>query len=271
MNLRIILLCFLFVGSAHADADEFESLYGQLLASYWRPTVSINGINTTVFDYAKMKSDSEWSQSLFTKVLKAISEVSPSELQGPDEEKAFWINAYNFAAMSLVIEHYPVDSIRSLRISLVKYPWSKKAIQIGINEYSLKQIEKDILLEKFDDPRIVFAVSCAAVSCPDRIAEPFTAEKIDRQLDDMIGNFFLNTRKGLLLNRSKKTLTLSWILKKDRDIFAVNEGGVVGFVLPYLSTVTQNWLNANSVNIDYFEHDWTLNDLTQASIVTKDE
>ena len=252
------------MNSAHAEAIEFEKLYGQLLASYWRPTVNINGTNTTVFDYAQMYLDAQKSQSIFNRTLKAINETNPLQLKDPSEIKAFWINAYNFAAMRLVIVHYPVDSIRSLRISLIKYPWSKKAILIGGNEYSLKQIEKDILLKNFDDPRIVFAVSCAAVSCPDRIAEPFTAQNIEQQLDDMIGNFFKNTKKGLLLNRDKKTLTLSWILKKDMDLFDAREGGVLSFVLPYLEPKSRAWLQENQVNIDYFDHDWALNDLAQA-------
>ncbi len=267
----IIFFFLLTVNFAHADSTEFENLYGQLLATYWRPSVSINGVNTTVFDYAQMKKDTEQSQSLFNSTLKAINETDPLQLKEPNEIKAFWINAYNFAAMRLVIEHYPVDSIRSLRISLVKYPWSKKAIQIGKKEYSLKQIEKDMLLTKFNDPRIVFAVSCAAVSCPDRIAEPFLAEKLDQQLDEMIGNFFTNTDKGLFLNRKEKTLTLSWILKKDMDLFKNKEGGVLGFIQPYLPSDMQSWLSTNSVNIEYFEHDWTLNDSAQANIKTKDE
>lgn len=265
MKIRIILLLLFAVNSAHADAIEFENLYGQLLASYWRPTVNINGTDTTVFDYAQMHKDAQQSQSVFQSTLKAINETNPLQLKDPNEIKAFWINAYNFAAMRIVIEHYPVDSIRSLRISLIKYPWSKKAILIGGNEYSLKQIEKDILLKNFDDPRIVFAVSCAAVSCPDRIAKPFTEKKLDQQLDDMIGSFFKNTKKGLLLDRDKKTLTLSWILKKDMELFDNREGGVLGFVLPYLELKSQAWLQKNQVNIEYFEHDWALNDLAQAN------
>lgn len=252
------------MSSAHADFDEFENLFDQLLERYWRPTVSINGVNTTVFDYSQMKVDAEQPQSIFRQTLKAISGVDPSQITKPDEIKAFWINAYNFAAMRLVIDHYPVDSIRSLHISLVKYPWSKKAIQIGGDEYSLKQIEKDILLKKFDDPRIIFAVSCAAVSCPDRTPEPFIAAKLDQQLDNMIRNFFANPHKGLLLIPGNNTLTLSWILKKDKDLFESREGGVLGFISPYLSKEMRAWLEVNLVNITYFNHDWTLNDLAQA-------
>lgn len=250
--------------STHADTAEFEHLYGELLANYWRPTVKIHGTNTTVFDYAQMAQDAQLPDSLFNRTLRAIEQASPEQLQGTNVTKAFWINAYNFAAMGLVVGHYPVDSIRSLSISLIKYPWSRQAIRIGEVSYSLKQIETDILLEQFNDPRIVFAVSCAAVSCPDRTTEPFMAERLDSQLDAMIGLFFKNPSKGLRLNRDTGTLTLSWIIKKDRHLFQDKEKAVLGFVMPYLEAGLQDWLMVNPVVIDYFEHDWTLNDIAQA-------
>ncbi len=264
ITLKILLFYSFTVNLALADTTEFANLYDQLLATYWRPTVTINGIKTTVIDYAQMHKDSIQTDSLFNQTLQAINKTNPSQFNDPNEIKAFWINAYNFAAIHLIIENYPVDSIRSLSISLIKYPWSKKAIKIGNQEYSLKQIEKDILLENFDDSRIVFAVSCAAVSCPDRTAEAFTAERLDEQLDEMIRSFFKNPYKGLSLDRNSKTLTLSWILKKDMQLFNNSEEGILDFVLPYLQLEEQTWIRKNRINIDYFEHDWTLNDLAQA-------
>ncbi|MCO6414510.1 MAG: DUF547 domain-containing protein [Thiogranum sp.] len=252
------------VDAPHADVVEFDRLYGRLLAEYWHPSVEIHGISTTVFDYARMKQDAKYPDSLFNRTLQAIKGVDSARLQEANETKAFWINAYNFAAMRLVIDHYPVDSIRSLSISLIRYPWSRKAIRIGNKDYSLKQIEKDILIEQFNDPRIVFAVSCAAVSCPDRTAQPFTGQRLDAQLDAMIRTFLENPGKGLRLDRDRRVLTLGWILEKDRQLFQNRPGGVMGFVLPYLERDVREWLEVNPVEIKYFEHDWTLNDLAQA-------
>ena len=263
LMLWTIALLTLAFHSSHGDSAGFERLYGELLASYWRSAVTIHGVDTTVFDYAQMTRDAQMPGSLFEQILKAIERVEPTQLLKPNEAKAFWINAYNFAAMRLVIDHYPVDSIRSFNISLVKYPWSKKAVHIGERSYSLKQIEKDILLKQFNDPRIVFAVSCAAVSCPDRIAQPFTARQLDEQLDEMIRTFFRNPGKGLRLERNKNILTLSWILEKDKRLFQDRPMGVLGFVLPFLERDSREWLEINPVDINYFEHDWTLNDLAQ--------
>lgn len=263
MMLWIIVPLVLVFHTSYADSAEFERLYAELLAAYWRPAVTIHGVDTTVFDYAQMTRDAQLPGSLFEQTLKAIEQVEPAQLLNPNEAKAFWINAYNFAAMRLVIDHYPVDSIRSLSISLLKYPWSKKVIRVGGSSYSLKQIEQDMLLKQFADPRVVFAVSCAAVSCPDRIAQPFTAQLLDKQIDVMIRTFFNNPGKGFRLDRNRRSMTLSWIMKKDKHLFQDQERGVLDFVLPYLESDIREWLDVNPVKIEYFEHDWTLNDLAQ--------
>lgn len=243
-----------------ADAD-FERLYGELLHTYWRPSVKIHGIETTVFDYAAMKQDTERPDSIFKRTLKALEGMDPARLGGANAEKAFWLNAYNFAAIRLIIDHYPVDSIRSMKISLIKYPWAKKAVRIGAKDYSLQEIEKAILLKMFGDPRIIFAVSCAAVSCPDRIPEPFTASRLDAQLDDMIRTFFANPTKGVRVDKGSRTVTLAWILKKDEPLFPQEKGGVLGFVSRYVDKDLQDWLRANPVEVRYFDHDWALNDI----------
>lgn len=255
-------LCWL---QAVAGTADFEPLYGALLARYWRPPVTVNGIRTTVFDYGQMATDARAAGSLFRRTVAALEQSDPSELQTTNARKAFWINVYNFGAIKLIVEHYPVESIRSLKISLLKYPWSKDAVRIQGRARSLREIEKDILLELFGDPRIVFGVSCAAVSCPDRTAEPFTGAGLDEQLDAMIRDFFSNPTKGLILDRKSRVLTLAWILEKDSELFADRKGGILGFVLPYLDQDLRQWLKANPVEIRYFDHDWTLNDLALAN------
>jgi len=250
--------------SAGTPVQRFEHLYDTLLKKYWRPSVSIHGIKSTVFDYGSMADDAHSPDSLFAQIVSLLESVNPSELNEPNQAKAFWINAYNFGAMKLVVEHYPVDSITNFKISLFKHPWSKDAVRINGQDYSLTEIEKDILLKRYNDPRIIFAVSCAAVSCPDRTPHAFTGTRLDEQLDEMIRTFLTNPGKGMLLDRERSTLTLSWILDKDSYLFHKDRGGVLGFVMPYLAPESREWLKANPVQINYFEHDWTLNDLAQA-------
>jgi len=260
-----ILFWFLLVPSwvSASAAKEFEGLYGTLLKTYWHPQVSINGVKTTVFDYKSMADDVNKETSIFNKIDNALENVELLELKGENSSKAFWINVYNYAAMRLVIKNYPVDSIRSLKISLLKYPWAIKSVRVGEELYSLKKIEKEMLLEPFSDNRIVFAVSCAAVSCPDRSIEPFTAENIDEQLERVIRTFFSNSEKGLHYDKAKRILTLSWILEKDAELFS-DDGGVLDFVKSYVDSDVFLLPSSLPITVRYFEHDWTLNDLAQS-------
>jgi hypothetical protein len=167
--------------------------------------------------------------------------------------------------MRLIVDHYPVDSIRSLKISLLRYLWSRPAVRVGGQDYTLKQSEKEILLKQYRDPRIVFAVSCAAASCPDRSPFGFTANRLGQQLDDIIRRFLQNpTAKGLQLDRETGILTLSWIMKKDAYLFTQEKDGIIDFLLPYLDDETRRWLGRHPVRIDYLDHGWTLNDLAES-------
>lgn len=266
-RLRWSMAFLLMLVPAMSTADpvaNFEALYGELLARYWHAPVKIHGIDTTVFDYAAMARDTQQPDSLFARSLAALRRVDVTQLGEDNAAKAFWINAYNLGAMRLVVDHYPVDSITSFKISLVKYPWSKRPVEIGDTRYSLREIEKDILIPRYHDVRILFAVSCAAASCPDRTPEAFTAARLDQQLNDIVKAFLANPTKGARLDKDAKTLTLSWIFSKDGELFTTLGHGVLAFVLPYFGADDRQWLAEHTVELHYLDHDWTLNDLAQA-------
>ncbi len=246
--------------------DQFSLHYGRLFRYYWRSTAIIHGIETTVFDYAGIAREVGQQNSDYTRTVRALEEVDPDQLGGDDREKAFWINAYNFAAMKLAAENYPIPSIIDPKISSDD-PWSKNAVQVGNAWYTLKEIENAILLRKFNDPRIVFAISCAAVSCPDRPREIFFADKLDEQLNSLVHGLFANPSKGLRIDRDRKILKLSWILKADQRLFeGSGDNGVVNFVLRYVSSGVSGWIDTHrsEITIEYFEHDWGLNDVALA-------
>jgi hypothetical protein len=244
--------------------DEFNSSFSKIVSQYWHASVKINGIATTVFDFKGISIELKQRDSKFEKAIESLKKVNAQNLNG-NKEKAFWINVYNFGAMKLVAENYPVDSIRSMKISLLKHPWSIDAIQVGKNKYSLTEIEKDILLKKFNDPRVVFAVSCAAVSCPDRTNQIFHADKLSEEMNQMISQFFKNTQKGMKINKEKKQIKLAWILKKDGHLFKKDqsESEVLDFVAKFVDEDLGKWIqgNKNKLKISYFDHDWSLNDL----------
>ncbi len=249
-----------------AAVDDFSRYFGQTFKRHWRSPVVIHGIPTTVFDYAGLAGEVGRLGSDFEQSLAALKRVTPDRLEGGDREKAFWINVYNLGAMKLVAENYPVTSITDSKISDGN-PWGLPGIQVGSSRYALRQIEKEILLKKFDDPRIVFAVSCAAVSCPDRTGDIFSGERIDAQLDEMIRQLLANPKKGLAIDRQRKAITISWIWKADRTLFGNgSDDALLGFVRRYVSPDIQTWIDSarSNIKVEYFEHDWGLNDIALA-------
>ncbi len=244
--------------------ERFSRHFGQLFRQYWHAPVVIHGIRTTVFDYAGIATEVGRPESDFTQARQALERVNPDLLGGGNREKAFWINAYNYGAMKLAAENYPVTSITDAKISAGN-PWAIPGIRVGLERYALHQIENAVLLKKFDDPRIVFAVSCAAVSCPDRTDKTFSAADLDQQLDTIVRGLLANSTKGLAIDKQRKVLTLSWILKSDRRLFG-DDDGLLDFVARYAPAETRDWMDAHrdAITIEFFEHDWALNDIAQA-------
>jgi hypothetical protein len=264
-NFLVEIFAFLAIGisPANAGVDTFHNLYEKFQSEYWHESTIINDIQTTAFNYAAMTRDAIKPDSLYFRIIKSLEQVK-TPLPVNKASEAFWINVYNFAAMKLVIENYPVKSIRDFKISLLRYPWSKKVIQVGDQVYSLAQIEKDILLKIYQDPRIIFAVSCASVSCPDRRPGPYTGGQLDKQLNDLIHEFFRNPTKGMVMDKENNTLIISSILKTDSHLFDGSGDSLKSFLCLYVEVPVCNWIKRKGVAIDYLKHDWTLNDITFA-------
>lgn len=248
-----------------AAVDAFSRHFGQLFERYWSTPLTIHGIRTTAFDYAGIAKETAVADSHFSNTISALSLIDPEHLSGDDREKAFWINVYNFGAMKLAAENYPVKSITDPKIG--DDPWSIPNIRVGTRAFALREIEKEILLGKFDDPRIVFAVSCAAVSCPDRSREIFSSARIDEQLDMLVRELLSNPTKGMKIDKKSKIVTLSWIFKADRRLFGDgSDAGILSFVRSYATAEQRVWIDENfdEISIAYFEHDWGLNDVALA-------
>jgi len=96
-----------------------------------------------------------------------------------DEQLALLINAYNAFTLQLMVEYPEVASIRDIP---VERRWKHKRWNLGGQTVSLDDIEHGIIRPQFDEPRIHWAVVCAAYSCPPLREEAYTAERLDEQL-----------------------------------------------------------------------------------------
>ena len=138
-------------------------------------------------DYKGMIRDS----AQLNQYLELLQSAHPQRSWSREEQMAYWINAYNAFTVKLIVDHYPVSSIKDIKngIPFVNTVWDIKFINIQGQEYDLNAIEHGILRKNFRDGRLHAAVNCASFSCPPLRAEAYTAERLVRKKADLIRGY----------------------------------------------------------------------------------
>lgn len=186
--------------------------------------------------------------------LDLLKQHHPNKLNWTENERlAYWINAYNAFTIQLIIRNYPVASIREIagKIPFINSAWDLKFIEIEGALYDLNNIEHGIIRKRFNEPRIHFALVCAALSCPRLRNEAYTALQLDTQLEEAAFEFFNDTSKN---NITPEHAELSLILKWYSGDFISSETTLRDYVNRY----SAQKLGANA-DIDYMDYNWSLN------------
>ena len=191
-------------------------------------------------NYTAFKKD----ESALDAYLNQLSSKETSSSWSDDEQLAYWINAYNAFTIKLILKNHPVSKIIDLDGG---DPWKVKWIEIGGKSYSLNNIEHDIIRPQFNEPRIHFAVNCAAQSCPPIQNRAYTAENLEDLLEKSTRTF-INNSKFNKIKSSKAQLS------KIFEWYGEDFGDLKSFINKYSSTK----LDA-STSIEYLEYDWSLN------------
>ncbi|MGL1937380.1 MAG: DUF547 domain-containing protein [Fibrobacterales bacterium] len=199
-------------------------------------------------DYKRLVSDKllDKAASNFDLTKKAFQSL-------PDPEKlAYLINVYNYYTLKLIVDNYPVKSIRDLG-GVFSSPWSKEFITLfkGFNNFSLDDIEHKMIRKEFDEPRIHFAVVCASIGCPPLRDEAFTAQNLTQQLQSQAETFLNDTSKNYVKGNK---LYLSKIFDWYGGDFNKQHGSYLSFI--------QKKLNTKNSDIEWLEYDWNLNSST---------
>ena len=188
------------------------------------------------------------------------------------ERLAFLINLYNAATLKLILDHYPIDSIKDIG-SFFKGPWDQDVVRLFGKTITLDNLEHDIIRIDYDEPRIHLALVCAAKGCPPLRSEAYLAEKLDAQLDDQ-SRRFLTSPAGLRIDRGGKTVYFSSIFKwygKDFVGRYSPSSGFTGlddteraaahFCSKYLAPPESDYLKAGGYSVKYLDYDWSLNEI----------
>ena len=174
--------------------------------------------------------------------LNALSKQLPADDWSVQEQLAYYINIYNAHTVHLILENYPVKSIKD-----IDGAWTKDFVQIGDIETSLGALEHSIL-RKMNEPRIHFAINCASGSCPKLLNEAYTTDRLDEQLNKVTRGF-INSDNNTI---TQEKVALSRIFKWYKNDFF--DGDLITYINQY-SDVTI----ASGSKIRYKEYDWGLN------------
>jgi hypothetical protein len=191
----------------------------------------------------------------------ALERERPSRLSR-DEAFVYWVNLYNAVTLQVVLENYPVRSIRDIRSRTLDPrgligPWRTSRVTVEGRRLTLDQIEHSILRPTFNDPRVHYAVNCASIGCPNLQPRAWRASSLDADLD-AAARAYINHRRGASIDAEGR-LRVSSIYRW----FASDFGGSPQGVLAHLRNHAGSPLapRLRTVNaIAGHAYDWSLND-----------
>jgi len=208
------------------------------------------------FNYKKLKEN----PGKLNNFLNSLSSVSKNEFDSftKDRRLSFLINAYNAFTLKIIIDNYPVKSIKDIG-SLFKNTWKKEFFTLLGKKSHLDNIEHNLIRKNFNEPRIHFAVNCASIGCPSLLNQAFRSTELNQQLEKTTKGFLSNTTKNRFKN---KELRLSKIFKWYAGDFEKKFGSVEKFIAPYISKdkIEQNNIASKKYTIDWTDYNWSLNE-----------
>ena len=275
--LAALALVMVLVPALSAHAQSLEQLFskstpGSKVAvdhSAWDKqlkayVVSESPYGVNLVHYAKWKAEGHTALKAYLGRLEATDVAA---LDRP-EQFAFWANLYNAKTIDVVLDHYPVKSIREISINEGLFgflkttagfggPWKAKIMTVGGQRLSLDDVEHAILRPVFKDPRVHYAVNCASIGCPNLGREAFTGARLEALLD--AGAYAFVNRDGAKVISGGKLKTSSIY-----DWFAMDFGGsassVIAHVKKYAKPELREKLGKVNSIADY-SYDWSLNDV----------
>lgn len=239
-----LLATTLAFGQPAAAAVVDDGPYDRLLQAY---------VKDGAVDYAGLKGEEAALDAW-------LAALARADLSGASraERLAFWINAYNAATLKLILRHH--GAIRSIRD--IADPWKRPDWRIAGETLSLDQMEHEKLRRDIGEPRVHFALVCAARGCPDLRSRAYTAAGVDAELDEAARRFVRSAKGARLAERDgKPVLLLSKLFEWYGADFAA-EGRTVPQALARWADAAVAQAVAEhgpALAVDWIEYDWRLN------------
>jgi hypothetical protein len=265
---RFLATLMLAVAPMLGAAQGFDHTHAAWEALLGKHVKVISNGNAAQVDYKGFVQDHAALQAY----LKSLSAVTADEYNGWSKAQkfAFLANAYNAFTIEKILTRYPnLKSIRDFG-TYIGNPWKDKFFTLLGKAQNLDGIEHDTLRAPgaFDDPRVHVAVNCASIGCPMLGAHPFTADKLDAQLDELFKHF-MSDRSRNRYNPKTRAVELSRIFDwygKDFEKGFKGFASVADVAAKYADQLADTpedraVLRDKKAAIVFLEYDWTLNDV----------
>ena len=207
-----------------ASAQSFDHSHAAFSTLLKKHVVLIEGGKTSKVNYVELGKD----RAALKSYLESVSKVSEAEFNGwtKPQRMAFLINAYNGFTLELILQNYPTKSIKDIG-GTFDNRWKRKFFKLFGQDSYLDKIEHETLRKPgaFDEPRVHFAVNCASIGCPALREEAFTADQLDKQLEEQTTRFLSDRSRNRYDTKSGK-LEVSMIFKWFKEDW---ESGYKGF------------------------------------------
>jgi len=278
-NYRLFVLTGFFIASSFFSSQTLaaESEKQGFDYSDLADALKINVDNAGMVNYKNLKAQSEKLRVFITE----LRNLDRKDFDKWDDNAkiAFWLNAYNALTLKAIIDNYPIKSsffksriYPKNSIRQIAGVWDKINFKVMGQNLTLGHIEHKILRVKFDEPGIHVAMVCAAMGCPPLRNEPYTADKLQEQLDDQTRRFLANPAK-FKIARADDRIYLSPIFKwfaadfikkygpkKSIGRHDKEESAVLNFIASYLDKAQKEYVLAGKFKIKYLKYDWSLNE-----------
>jgi hypothetical protein len=256
-RLKLFLVACCFPVSA-AAFDHAHVAWSALLR---RHVVLVEGGKASQVRYAGMARE----RRLLKAYLEGLSAVPEGDFQrwAREEQMSFLINAYNAFTVEKILTRYPdVGSIWDFG-RIFGHPFKDRFFTLLGSRRSLDYIEHEILRKRYAEPRIHYAINCAAVSCPMLREEAYVPARLESQLEEQARRFLSDrSRNRLREGRLEVSKIFDWF-KQD---FGVREAYFARFAALLSDRPDEQELIANGkAPVIFLDYDWSLNDFVSSS------
>jgi len=198
----------------------------------------------------------------FQRYLEALDRVEPGGMEEADQI-ALWINAYNAWTIQQINRYGERRSIRNIGRVLGVLPgsaaWREPVVRVGGRRYTLDEVEHEVLRREFDEPRVHFALVCAALGCPPLRQEAYTGERLHLQLEDQFRRFLHEDPSKNRIDLPSRTLHLSRIFDWYGSDFGESPAAIGRYLARWYEGAEAELLRSGTFRIRYTSYDWSLN------------